>query len=866
MAKYLPTWGLLLLTVSAARSEESSLTYERDIRPILKQHCFHCHGEEPKPKGKLDVRTVKEIVKGGSSGSAVVPGKPAESLLWERIESDEMPEGNKKVSPAQKALLKKWIEQGAKTARPEPDNPNDARFTEEELAHWAWQPIKIVPVPTGEGNPIDRFLLAKLSEKGVSQFSPETDQRTLIRRATFDLLGLPPTPEEVDLFLADRSPNAYERLLDRLLASPQYGERWGRHWLDVAGFAETDGNPVRDQDRPHAWRYRDYVIQSFNTDKRFNEFLREQIAGDEIAPKPLRLDDPKTVELLTATGFLRMAPDQTQTTNTIQERNQAVAEMMKVTSSTFLGLTVGCAQCHDHKYDPISAEDYYRLRAIFDPAFDLKKWKVPTQRLVDVTPKSVIERAEEIEQFAKEKEDALNREKEEAAQVVFDRELSRVPENDRAKAEAAIKTEEKKRSPEQIAILKQYPNVKTIAFIKGFFVEYDKKIHARIRQVEKEITELRATKPPRQFVMTVSETPNSLPSSQVHFRGDPEQPKQVVLPGELTVLDRDRKVTIPPKSADPNSSQRRLKYAEWLTSGRHPLTARVFVNRVWMHHFGKGLVATPGDFGFNGERPTHPELLDYLADDFVRHGWQVKRLHRQIMLTQAYRQSSRRNPELDRIDGENRLLGRMNLRRLEAESVRDALLKISGKLKLDLGGNSVPVAEDGEGKVVFGKRKLNEGLFAGIESIGDLAYRRSIYVESKRALPLAMLDTFDLPVMTPNCDARRFSTVAPQSLFLLNDQFTVEISDQVAERLFREATQTTDRVKLAYRLLFASEPTEAELKTCEKYLEAQTEFFKSNGDKNWLETVKKWPHAPSLRAMATLCQTLACSNRFLYVD
>ncbi len=841
---------VLVLAVVSSRGADAPLTFEKDVRPIFKQHCFLCHGEEPKPKGDLDLRTVKMMLKGGIEGAELVPGKPAESRLWKRVEADEMPEGHKKVSPAQKAILKKWIEQGAKTARPEPDNPNDAKFTDEELRHWAWQPVAKVAVPDTKfavEHPIDKFLAVKLAEKGIAKFSAEADRRTLVRRASFDLTGLPPTPKEVDDFLGDTSANAYDKLLDRLLATPQYGERWGRHWLDVAGYAETDGNPGHDIDRPHAWRYRDYVVRSFNADKPYSQFLREQLAGDGLAAEPYKFDDPETLDRLAATGFLRMAPDTTQTTDTIIERNRATADSFRVATTAFLGLTVGCAQCHDHKYDPISAEDYYRLRAVFDPAFDLAAWKKPSDRLVDVTPKAVLERIAVVEKQVKAKDDALNAEKDAAAKVVFDREVGRVSEVDREAAIEAVTAVEAKRTPDQVALLKKYPNVKPTGFIRGFFVEYDKKLHAKFKADEAEIAKLREGIPPKHYLMIASDSP-AAPLSKIHFRGDPEQPTKAVTAGELSVLSRTKSVTVP-------ASGRRLIYAEWLTSGEHPLTARVMVNRIWMHHFGKGIVGTPSDFGLNGDRPTHPVLLDWLAAEFVARGWKIKALHKLLMTSAAYKQAAKRTPELDKLDPDNRLLGRMNLRRLDAESVRDAVLAASGKLKLDVGGPSIPVAEDGEGKVVFGKRKMNEGLYAGIESIGDAANRRSVYVQSRRALPLAMLEAFDLPVMTPNCDARRSSTVAPQSLFLLNDEFVVKQAEEMAARLVRESPDADARIKLAHRLLFAAEPTSGELKTCRTFFETQAKVFRTAGDKT-----------PEAKALASLCQTLLCSNRFLYVD
>ncbi|MGL5096594.1 MAG: DUF1549 domain-containing protein, partial [Planctomycetia bacterium] len=399
----------------------------------------------------------------------------------------------------------RWIELGAKTARPEPDDPNQARFTEEELSHWAWRPVgrPMVPALPTADNPVDAFLLAKLKEKGVDVFSTSVERRTLIRRATFDLVGLPPTPREVEEFVADPAPDAYEKLLDRLLATPQYGERWGRHWLDVAGYAETDGAPGADVERPHAWRYRDYVVRGFNDDKPYDEFLREQIAGDELAAGSKDFADPTTLDRLAALGFLRMAPDATQTANTIVERNQAAADSLKVTTSAFLGLSVGCAQCHDHKYDPIPTEDYYRLRAFFDPAFDLKAWKTPQERLLDVTPKAVVDEVAAASKEVDRRADALNKAWDAAAKAIVDAEIARVPEAERPEVAKAYETEEGKRTPEQKALLEKHPKLKPVWVVRAFFNDYDAAGHAKFKEEEAAVAKLRERIPSRWFLMTV---------------------------------------------------------------------------------------------------------------------------------------------------------------------------------------------------------------------------------------------------------------------------------------------------------------------------------------------------------------------------
>lgn len=866
-----------------AAAAPASLTFEQHVRPILKAHCFQCHGEEQELRGGLDVRLVRLMLQGGDSGAAIAAGHPEQSLLWQRVASDEMPAGAKKLSAAEKQTLQTWIAQGARTARPEPENAADARYTAEELSFWAFQPVRAVMPPQPDGyllqSPIDGFLAAELQRNNLP-FSAAADRATLLRRLSFDLTGLPPTPEEVAEFVNDSGAGAVERVVDRLLASPQYGVRWGRHWLDVAGYAETDGNPGKDQPRPYAWHYRDYVIQSFNDDKPYDQFLIEQLAGDELLDGPADGNNPRHVELLAATGFLRMAPDVTSTDNTLMDRNQAVADMLKVVSSTVLGLTVGCAQCHDHRYDPISAEDYYRLRAVFDPAFPLQAWTLPAQRLTDLTDDATRAELARIEADAVALEQDLNTRRRAHCQMLQDRAINQAPEAVRERLRAAVNTEPAQQTPEQKQLLDQYPTVRTIDWIVGQLIEYDMPAYRRFEEEQKKIAELRETKPLPRLVMTVKELDGPLPDSRVFFRGNPEQPGQPVQPGELYVLTQARpglQISSPP-AAQP-SSGRRLAYARQLVDGTHPLVARVAVNRIWMHHFGRGLVGTPGDFGAFGERPTHPELLDWLAEDFVRHGWRLKRLHKLIVLSTAWQQLSRRTPAQDAVDPDNRLLGRMSLRRLEAEAVRDAILTVTGQLNPALGGPSVPVGEDGEGKGVIGRRLLRDGLFAGIGSVGDQEFRRSVFISSPRSLPLNMLETFDLPALVPNCSQRTSSTAAPQALWFLNDESMVRMSEQMADMLYADPTVTVDptvteipavtaaaRLRLAFLRLFAHPPTDAELQQCQTYLDAQTKVFLAHPDKDWQARLTREADAAERRALASLCQILMSSNRFLYVE
>ncbi|XZE54193.1 PSD1 and planctomycete cytochrome C domain-containing protein [Planctomycetaceae bacterium SH139] len=871
--------------VTGQEDRPEELYFEKHVRPILKTHCFQCHGEEPELAGELDVRLVRLLLDGGESGPAIVAGREAESLLLDRIEADEMPPGATKLGDHDKRVIRDWVRGGAVTARPEPEHPDQVKFTEEELSHWAFQPVR-APIPPGttiaaplagenqQLTQLDTFVADRLRTAGLD-FSVAADRRTLIRRLTFDLHGLPPTPRDVAAFLADDKPNAYERLVDRLLASPRYGVRWARHWLDVVGYAESDGNLMRDQPRPHAWHYRDYVINAFNHDKPYDEFVVEQLAGDELIAGTPDGNNPQHVSLLAATGMLRMAPDVTQTDDSLLDRNQAVADMIDVVGTSILGLTVGCAQCHDHRYDPIAIEDYYRLRAVFDPAFPLQQWRKPQQRLVDLTDDATRERAAEIEARAVALQADITRRRREHCQTIQDREIEKVPAELRDAVRTAVQTKPAEQTAEQKALLDQFPKVRTIDWIVGQLIEYDTPAYRGFQEEEKQVAEIRKTKPLQRLIMAVQESGETIPESRVFFRGSPESPTEVVQPGELTVLvsqrDHDQISTseLPNRQAAPAllTTGRRLAYAQQLTDGTHPTVARVMVNRIWMHHFGRGLVATPGDFGLNGELPSHPRLLDWLASEFVASGWSIKRLQKQILMSRTYQQASATQAS-DSMgdDPDNTLLSHMNLRRLDAESVRDAILLISGQLNDQMDGPSVPVAEDGEGKAVIGNRLLRDGLFAGIEEVGGQAKRRSIYISNQRSMPLNILQTFDLPEMKPNCQRRDASTVAPQALLFMNDPFIVATTEAMAEQLWGQASSVTARVEAAFEACFATPPTRHELADCEVFLEKQADVLRADATPAWQAKLKENPAAAEIRALASLCQVFISSNRFLYIQ
>ncbi len=864
----------------AASPSKGPLTFEHDIRPIFKAHCFTCHGEGDKLKGDLDLRLKRFMLKGGENGPALVPGKRDLSAIYKLVHEGEMPKGEKKLKPEEVELIGRWITQGAKTLRAEPEKVGpELDISEEERSFWAFQPIQNPPVPKVKKadrvrTPIDAFLLDKMKDKGLT-FANDADKRTLIRRAYFDLVGLPPSPEEVERFLADTSPDAYEKLIDQLLASPHYGEKWARHWLDVAGYADSDGYTETDAVRPYAYKFRDYVIKSLNEDKPFDQFIREQIAGDEMVKPPYKNLKPDEIEKLVATGFLRMAPDGTSggAADMNVAKNQVVADTIKIVSTSLLGLTVGCAQCHNHRYDPITQVDYYRLRAIFEPAYDWKNWRQPRGRLISLYTEADIAKAKEIEAEAAKVEHERKVKEDGFIQATFDKELAKLPEALREPIRTARETPDAKRTAEQKKLLKENPSVNVSA---GSLYLYDPKAAEELKKFTEQAAEIRAKKPVEDFINALTEVPGRIPPTYLFYRGDQDQPKQQVTPGEPTILATFHPQGIPEKQAALPTSGRRLAFAQELTDGQHPLTARVIVNRIWMNHFGRGIVNSPGDFGLLGQRPTHPELLDWLASDFMQHGWQLKRLQKLILTSTAYRQSSLRDARKDAKDPDNRYYSRMPVRRLEAEVLRDSILTLSGKLKDELYGQPIPVKEDEVGQIVVGIEKKNgENVQTEEVPLNGQEFRRSIYIQVRRSRPLAVLDTFDAPAMDPNCEARNSSTVTPQSLMLMNSSFVFAQADCFAERLLKESgDDLTAQALRAWRMTFSKEPSKKELQEAVEFLTAQTAYFKANPPGTETPAVKGKkakaepapPHSPERLALTIYCQALLSANGFLYLD
>lgn len=770
------SWPLLALCVTAtcqtgtaSEPAVARLTFEEHVRPILKAYCLDCHGGGEKPEGGLDLRLRRWHVSGGESGPALIPGQAAQSLLLQRIKSGEMPPGEKKVPAAQAAILEAWIAAGAPTSRDEPESlPPGLGITAEERAYWAFQPLRRPVTPTTQQairtrNAIDAFLQSRLEAVGLA-LNRDAERFTLLKRATFDLTGLPPTEIETAEFLAEQSPDAYERLLDRLLASPHYGERWARHWLDVAGYSDSEGDGSADTLRPFIYKFRDYVIRSLNADKPLSDFLIEQLAGDELVPPPRQNLGSDQLDQLIATGYLRMAADPTASGQGEPDasRNQVVSDTVKIVSSGLLGLSVGCAQCHDHRYDPISQTDYYQFRAIFEPALNWKAWVIPRDRVISLYTDAdrALAAAVDAEVTALQKDYQAKRDK--FVAEAFDKELEKRPEPERASLRAAFQTPDDKRTDDQKKLVASNPNLN---INPGVLYQYNAAAAEELKKDDAAIQARRAQKPVEDFISVLVEPAGTPPPTVVFHRGDYRQSKQAVPPADLEIAAADGQRFLAPDD-DPNlpTSGRRLAWARHLVRGDHPLAGRVLANRIWLHHFGRGIVETPGEFGQLGARPTHPELLDWLATELARGPWSVKRFHRTIMETTAYRQTSlRQDPDQAR-DADGSLYSRYPVRRLEAEIVRDRVLAAAGRLNDVLYGKPVETIED----------------FAGQVHVKDDVPRRSIYIQDRRSKPVSLLAAFDAPQMSVNCERRISSTVAPQSLMLMNGDFLLAQANHLA--------------------------------------------------------------------------------------
>jgi mono/diheme cytochrome c family protein len=792
---------------SAEPAPEAVKFFEEQVRPVLATNCFKCHGEN-KQKGDLRLDSLAAMLAGGESGPAVVVGNPDESLLVDAVrhESFEMPPDGK-LKDEEILALTTWIKSGA----PWPGDHAHAaapvkreKITDEDRAFWSFQPIANPPVPTIPGdawsrNAVDCFILDRLQREQI-QPAPEAAPEVLARRLYFDLTGLPPTPDQVDAYLRDAAPDRYERLVDRLLASPQYGERAARVWLDIVRYADSDGYK-QDDYRPYAWRYRDYVVKSFNIDKPYDQFLREQLAGDEIAPH-----DP---DALAATGYMRLGIYEYNAKDARTQWDFILNDLTDVTADVFLGMGMSCARCHDHKFDPILQADYFRLRAFFAPILPRDDVPLATPAQLTEYNRELAVWLEKTAEIRAELE-ALERPKLEAAGRS---ELDRFP----ADVREMVFKPAKERAPLEVqlaALAQRQANdrmngVKFESVFKGETLE-------RWKTLKSQLTELERDKPaPLPIAYTVTDVCEQAPPT--YIPASRKGTAQEIVPGYLTILDpAPARITAP---QDLPSTGRRTALANWLTQADNPLPARVIVNRVWQQHFGRGIVATASDFGALGDRPSHPELLDYLATRFVQTGWRMKALHRLMVTSATYRQTALvPTPKMAlQVDPANRLLWRMNTRRLEAEQIRDAMLQASGELDLTAGGEGVEPDRP----------------------------RRSIYTRVFRNTKDPLLSVFDVPDGMLSTPQRNVTTTATQSLLMINSDLTLARAKNFAARLSAANYESDPQlVAAAYRIAFARLPSDSETNAAVHFLQSERR------DETLLD----------------FCHALLNANEFLYID
>jgi len=768
LASSFATGGMLQAADNAAGIQ----FFEQKIRPLLVTHCYECHSAEAKKvKGGLTLDTRNGWEKGGDAGTpAVIPGDPDKSLLlraMRHVDDDLiMPPKNPKLPDAALNDVAAWIKMGA----PDP-RVGSTEAKRADKTWWSLQPLKNAEPqtrpemsPAWQTNPIDRFVWQKLSEKSLTP-NPPAEKRALYRRLSYDVTGLPPTVADLDAFAADTDPLAYEKAVDRLLASPRYGEHWGRHWLDVIRFGESRGYE-RNEIVTNVWPFRDYVIRSISEDKPFNRFIQEHLAGDVLGK------DLPDIEI--GIAFLTSGPyDDVGNQDAVAAANiraVTVDDMVTATGTAFLGLTVNCARCHHHKFDPIPTEDYYRIKSAFDG--------------ISHGSRALVTREEREKHAAalkplQEKRDVIGRWK---------------PLHERT----ALTREER-----ELAVALQ-------------------KAHANAENELKKVPAL-----PTTWLPMIAEPK----AKTVVFKGgDPMKPSDVVPPASLAVLDKvTPKYELP---ADARESERRLALANWITSDANPLTARVLANRVWQYHFGTGLVDTPSDFGFLGGKPSHPELLDWLAARLHQHGWKLKALHREILLSQTYRQSAAYREDGARADKDARLLWRFPPRRLCAEEIRDTYLAVSGKLDLKMGG---------PGFRLYDYRQDNVATYVPLEKHGPETYRRAVYHHNARASVVDLLSDFDLPDNAFAAPKRSFTTTPLQALTLLNHAFTVDMSRAIADAVQQKAGSEPDAQAVeSFLRVLQRKPSDAERMSAAKLIQ-------SNG-------------------LPALCRALLNSNALLYLE
>lgn len=882
---------------SGEPTADAEEVFAQRVLPIFKARCFSCHGDEPDDlRGEFDMRTLDSILKGGESGDpGMVPGNADQSLIFQAINWDELempPKENDRLNADQIQYVKRWINDGApwpseqriaeilrttdakwnthegvkvKTSRGLSDDWTNRRYKLEDL--WAYQPIRNVEfeIQPASRNPIDVFINRKLTAAGITPL-PKADRAALIRRLTYDLTGLPPTPESVQAFVNDTSDDAIQKLINQLLASPRYGEQWGKHWLDVVRYADSAGFS-NDFARPNAWRYRDYVIRSFNMDKPYDRFLQEQIAGDELFP-----EDPDSQ---IATGFLRMGPwEHTAMSVAAVTRQQFLDDVTNQVGVTFLAHELRCASCHDHKFDPIPTVDYYRMQAVF----------ASTQFVDRFLPYQSHENTTGFEE-----------------------------------GKTRIENLQKLKGPKSLTTIPrdQWP-------VESWDADTETKGHKKVANKRTQILnrELKRFKP---FALSVYSGPDrdftsmkiyammpkkkqmkgNVAETRILTGGSIESPSEPVTAGVMSVVESQRvklnvgsgkRVT---EFKIPNTiAGRRAALAKWMTLEDHPLTARVIANRVWQFHFGKGLAGNPNNFGATGKKPTHPELLDFLASYLIENDWSLKKLHRLILTSDTWQRATGPNlPSIAETDPDNLLYARFTPRRLSAEEIRDSMLFVSGELNLTEGG--IPARPEINLEVAMQPRHIMGSVAPAYQPSPTPSQRnrRTIYAERIRTLRDPMLEVFNQPSLDLSCEARDASTITPQAFTLLNSQNSFDRSLAMAHRLSQSHNSIEDQIRSGFKIAFGRSASDQELKQClvhyrqmliihqdslpalskpptyviREMVEEMTglAFF-------WVEDLdvyagdyqadlKPWDVSPEVRALADICLVLFNANEFVYV-
>ncbi|MEQ1858477.1 MAG: PSD1 and planctomycete cytochrome C domain-containing protein [Chthoniobacteraceae bacterium] len=893
------SFTLLTLPWTAAASPLAA-----QVRALLNDKCLACHGDDAeKIKGDYDMRTREGTLKGGESGeAAVVPGQPEKSPLFLAVTRRDKdfampPKENEKLSPEQVELLRKWIAGGAEwtdaVAKPKWDAAdgvtvatsggqsgdwNDRRYKPEEV--WAYQPIRRPAVPAAESkHPIDAFILEKLAEKLIAGFALPADKLTLLRRATFDLTGLPPTTGEIDAFLKDTSPDAFAAVLTRLLESPRYGEQQARHWLDVVRYADTSGFS-NDYERPNAWRYRDYVIRSFNSDKRFDRFILEQIAGDEL--------EPNNPEMAIAVGFLRSGPwEHTAMTVAAITRQQFLDDVTHAVGVTFLGQGLRCCQCHDHKFDPLPTRDYYAIQAVFAPTQfaerDVPFLPVENTRGIDDGRAPVQARLALIH----ERSAALKKKSEDGMAAWLAgrgvKSIDELPEKERPRKDYLGATSGLTKT--DLSLRKIYE--KSRAYLERELKRFEPLAFSVYSGVDNKYTSTKPVNP------MPAQTLGAVAAVHILANGSLESPAEEVKPGVISAMAGARDTVLPDATEG-----RRLALARWIASPENTLTARVIVNRIWQQHFGHGLVATPNNLGKMGARPTHPELLDWLATRFVERGWSIKELHRLIMTSQTYQQASTRDDveKIRALDSKNSLLAYFPARRLAAEEIRDAMLALTGELNPEMGGPGVFPEINWE--VAAQPRHIMGSVAPAYlpSRTPQERHRRTIYAFRYRTLSDPMLEVFNRPGSEISCEVRDQTTVTPQVFALFNSEFTHNRALALAAAIGKSEATTDARIAKVFRTVHGRAPSAGEAKACAAHFEKLLAHHRAHppqpvalpmkvkrqmveeltgetveweedlpGMDRYQRDLMPWEVAPETRAFAEVCLALLNSNEFLYL-